>query len=282
MRPLTVTGETSAAASQAARMAAIIQVEYPDLWPETVRALIVHSADWTDAMTIALSNKARRDKVNLLQCYGYGVPDLTKAMKSAANSLTLIVQDEIQPFDRFDGHFKTCDIHIHQIPWPEDVLESLGETEVEMRVTLSYFIEPNPAERGWQRKHTYHSHGLRFDVKTPSEDLGQFRWRLNKAARDEEEHFKSGSDASEWIFGPQIRSRGSLHSDRWQGTAVALAKRGYIAVYPVTGWWKERHHLGHWNKKTRYSLVVTISTPAIEVDIYTPVLNMIAVATQIS
>ncbi|MBW1799474.1 MAG: S8 family peptidase, partial [Deltaproteobacteria bacterium] len=47
---LTVTGDTSAAASLASRMAAILLSEYPDFWPETIRALLVHSADWTPAM----------------------------------------------------------------------------------------------------------------------------------------------------------------------------------------------------------------------------------------
>ncbi len=41
---------TSAATAQAARLAAIVQAEYPNLWPETARALIVHSAEWTQAM----------------------------------------------------------------------------------------------------------------------------------------------------------------------------------------------------------------------------------------
>ena len=37
-----------------------------------------------------------------------------------------------------------------------------------MRVTLSYFIEPNPSQRGNSR-YRYQSHGLRFDVKRPTE-----------------------------------------------------------------------------------------------------------------
>jgi hypothetical protein len=41
---------TSAASAQAARMAAIISAEYPALWPEAVRALVVHSAEWTPQM----------------------------------------------------------------------------------------------------------------------------------------------------------------------------------------------------------------------------------------
>ena len=41
---------TSAATAQVARIAAIIRADYPDFWPETIRALIVHSAHWTQAM----------------------------------------------------------------------------------------------------------------------------------------------------------------------------------------------------------------------------------------
>jgi subtilase family protein len=45
-KPLVTTGDTSAATALVGRMAAIILSQYPELWPETVRALLVHSADW--------------------------------------------------------------------------------------------------------------------------------------------------------------------------------------------------------------------------------------------
>ncbi len=170
---------------------------------------------------------------------------------------------------------KTCDMHLHELPWPIEVLHELGETTVEMRVTLSYFIEPNPARRGWIRRHSYASHGLRFDVKTPTESNDDFRRRINKAARDEEVGKTSDSDSSEWLLGRDIRGQGSIHSDRWKGTAADLASRGVIGVYPVIGWWRERHQLGRWNRKARYAFVVTIRTPKSEVDIYTPVANTI-------
>ena len=38
---------TSAASAQGAWMAAKIQVAYPETWPDSIRALIVHAADWT-------------------------------------------------------------------------------------------------------------------------------------------------------------------------------------------------------------------------------------------
>lgn len=41
---------TSSATAQASHMAAQIFAEYPDIWPETVRALLIHSARWTPQM----------------------------------------------------------------------------------------------------------------------------------------------------------------------------------------------------------------------------------------
>jgi len=274
-RPFIVTGDTSAATAQAARLAALIYADYPNLWPETVRALCVHSSEWTPTMWQQFAPTATRKELNtLLRCCGFGVPSLDAALWSAGNTLTLLVQDELQPFE--GGTMK--DMHVHSLPWPKDVLESLGATPVELRVTLSYFVEPNPARRGWVRKFRYMSHGLRFDVKTPEESLDDFRKRLNRAAWAEEEtHTPTSSDAGGWRLGPTLRHRGSIHSDRWQGTAVQLAARGFIGVYPVIGWWRERPHLGRSERKARYALVVTVKTPATDIDIYTPVLNQVAV-----
>ena len=72
-------------------------------------------------------------------------------------------------------------------------------------------------------------------------------------------------------MGSETRNRGSLHTDIWEGTAADLAARGLIAIYPVTGWWKElqardQSHLG-----ARYTLLISIETPVEEVDIWTPV-----------
>ena len=281
-KPLTVTGDTSAATSLAARIAAILVSDYPDLWPETIRALLVHSADWTASMKSRFMPLSSRDnRHRLLRHYGFGVPNFVRARKSAANSLTLIVQDELQPFDRIDESYKTRDMHLHRIPWPSDVLDSMGETGVEMRVTLSYFIEPNPARRGWRRRHTYASHGLRFEVINPLESLGSFRQRINRAARGEEYGGTTGLSSSNWFLGSNLRSKGSIHSDRWTGTASQLAACAHIAVYPVTGWWKERHQLGSWNKPARYCLIVSIHTPETEVDLYTPILNQIKLPLEI-
>ncbi|MCK4982147.1 MAG: hypothetical protein KAS17_04435 [Victivallaceae bacterium] len=140
-----------------------------------------------------------------------------------------------------------------------------------MRVTLSYFIEPGPGEIGWQDRYRYASHGLRFDLNSPTESKNQFLRRINAKSRDDDNGHPGTSSASEhWILG-QARDKGSVHSDIWQGSAAELAASNLIAIYPTIGWWKERAHLERWNRKTRYSLIVSIYTPEQEVDIYTPV-----------
>jgi hypothetical protein len=147
-----------------------------------------------------------------------------------------------------------------------------------MKVTLSYFIEPSPGRRGWTRQHRYQSHGLRFDVKRPTEKVADFRKRLTKAAWDEEEEQpNTAKDERNWDLGDHLRRRGSVHCDTWKGTATELAASGAIAVFPVTGWWRERPHLERWNRQARYSLIVTIETPQVDVDLYTPIANQISV-----
>jgi hypothetical protein len=274
---LTTTGDTSAAAALAARYGALIWAYYPSLWPETVRALLVHSASWTPIMMKEFPYSARH---NRLRCYGYGVPDLQKALWSASNAATLIIEGSLRPFDKVEGSMKTKDMHLHQLPWPIQVLQDLNTIDIRMKVTLSYFVEPSPGRQGWTRKHRYRSHGLRFEVKRPLETDNAFHKRISRAAWEEDEEvIVSTADDRNWELGQHLRCKGSIHSDTWIGSAAELASSGMIAVFPVTGWWKERPHLNCWNRKARYSLIVSIETPTADVDLYTPIANLISVTT---
>jgi len=277
-RLFTTTNATSAATALGARMAAQVMATYPELWPETVRALIVHSAEWTPAMRQAHlpPNHAKRDYRQLVQRCGFGVPDLERALWTVANSLTLVVQARLQPFQKVRGKRPaTRDMHLHRLPWPHDALEALGDTDVEMRVTLSYFIEPNPSQRGNSR-YRYQSHGLRFDVKRPTETSSAFRARINAAV--EQDGSNTGTSDPHWLLGTDNRHRGSLHSDIWRGTAAELASRAQVAVYPTMGWWRTRDRLGCANRTARYALAVSIRAPDSDADLYTEVANEIAVS----
>ncbi len=277
--PLTTFGDTSAAAALAARLAAMVWAKYPILWPETIRALMVHSAEWTPAMLARFTDPyGQVDYKTLLRCFGHGVPNLTRLLSSLNNSLTLVAEGEIQPFFKENGTIKTREMRPHPLPWPTEALEALQNTDVTMRVTLSYFIEPSPGARGWTPRYGYQSHGLRFAVRNPLETEAAFEQRINKFVR-EEGYEPPGLADPGWLFGRgrSLTSLGSVHSDTWRGRAIDLASRGYIAVYPTMGWWNKRPHLGAWERAARYTLIVTIATPEVEADLYTPVANQIGV-----
>lgn len=279
-RLFTITNATSAASALAAKMAAELMAEYPNLWPETIRALVIHSAQWTPAMKqMYLPDKGKPTKahmVNLIRHCGFGVPDIKRALWSVTNSLTLICEEHLYPFKRdAKKEPQLRDMCLHRLPWPLEELEALGNTPVEMRVTLSYFIEPNPSARGVTSRYRYESHGLRFDVKRPSESESDFRGRINVAAKNEEEGTHTTGSDNDWVLGTKSRHKGSVHSDIWQGAAADLASRGVIGVYPALGWWKTRSALERYNQSVRYSLTISISAPNTEVDLYTAVENQI-------
>lgn len=272
---LVLSWATSAATAQVARMAILVRADYPMFWPEAVRALIVHSARWTRAMGVHLGNAGgKRARAALVRRYGFGVSRLDRALRSASDALTLVAQATICPF----ANGKMREMHLHELPWPKEVLEELGEAPVRLRVTLSYFVEPNPGRRGWKRRHRYASHGLRFEVKNPTETIDEFRKRLNQRALDEEEEKPApAGGAAGWFLGEQTRNKGSIHSDIWVGTAADLAERGVIGIYPVSGWWKDQPKRDRSGFGARYALVVSIETTAEGVDIWTPVAQQIGV-----
>lgn len=281
-RLFTTTNATSAASAAAARMAAQLMSHYPELWPETIRGLMVHSAEWTSAMkNTFLPAKGQPNKTNianLIRHCGFGEPSLERALWSASNSLTLVCEDYLHPFMREgSAEPKYKDMNLHSLPWPLDELESLGNTEVEMRVTLSYFIEPNPSARGVTSRYRYESHGLRFEVKRPLESTQDFRARINAKARDEEGYTPSGDSDPAWVVGTSNRHKGSLHSDIWKGSAADLASRGEIAIYPSSGWWKSRQALKQYDRAVRYSLIVSIKAPEVDIDLYSPIANQLIV-----
>ena len=276
----TTTRDTSAATAQVAALAADIKAAYPGFRPETVRALVVHSAEWTSAMRGHIaSTTSKTEMASLLRRYGMGVPDRTRALRSAADALTLIAEARIHPYER-DGNAsdgKVREMNLHELPWPKDELEVLGDSQVRLRVTLSYFVEPNPSSRGWTGRYVYPSHGLRFAMRRPEDSVESFRRRINTRARIDGDRPLTLETEAGWHFGAsQQQAAGSLHCDIWNGSAVDLAGKGSIAIYPVAGWWKNRRTYDQSNQGVDYSLVVSIEAP--DVDIWTAVAQQISPA----
>lgn len=263
---------TSSATSHASNMAVIIASTYTEYWPETIRALLIHSADWTKEMNNEFKDVKGKDRIHaLLRKYGYGVPSLERALACAKNEVTLISQNHLFPFkEGKNGNIVYNKCHIVDIPWPLEVLRKLGETKLKMKVTLSYFVEPNPSRRGDVGKYQYASHGLRFKTIGPTESEDSFMQRVSETYKNKD-IVKGSEDTQHWVVGPDLRTRGSVHSDIWKGTAVELASKSKIAIYPVGGWWKEYKSKNKWNNEIRYSLIISIEGPETAVELYSSV-----------
>ena len=165
-------------------------------------------------------------------------------------------------------------MHFHELPMPDEALESLGDDEIELSVTLAYFAQPNET-RGVR----YMSAGLRWEMQRPLEPLSEFRKRINKLERAEDEKFKSDAERIPWDLGRDTRGRGTVQSDRARLSPSQLLGSRAIAVWPVQGWWHDRKIDG--DPALRYSLIITIDAGEQEVDLYTPILSEISIRTEI-
>ncbi len=277
-RPLIPFWATSAATGLAGNFFGRLEAGAPGRWPETYRALAVDSARWTQPMLrklVGTGAKWRSLSKAKLQAvvreFGYGVPDIERALRSARNDVSLIAESEIQPYklgaDGRSGIFN--EVHFYRLPWPRSELQKLQNALVMFKVTLSYFIEPNLTGKAATRPDTYRSFGLRYDLKKAGLSSEQFRKKLtNRKAKIDAEGI---TDSGNWLLGSKSVQAGSLHCDVWRGRAVDLAIYDEIAIYPVGGWW--RSHAGKCRVEDtgRYALVLSIQAPGQDVDLHTEI-----------
>lgn len=275
---ITLTGDTSAAVAAAARLAGRVLARYPAMRPETVRGLLAHCAEWTSAI------QARRQAMitagvseldatlAMLDCFGWGVPDEERVFWSAGNALTLIAEDQLRPYKREPDKGVTLkEMKSFRLPWPDSALRALGGTDVEMRCTLSYFVQPDLHSAGLERWQYYPSHGLKFDIQRHDESEDRAMRRLNRAVSTQDPQ----GDDDGWILGWRKRGRGTLHHDVWRGPAYQLIGRRLISVSPMRGWWASNQQIQAADVPVRFSLIVSIRTPETVNDLVTEVRNAI-------
>ena len=281
-RPLTAFFGTSEATARAANLAGQIWEATPDLRPATVRGLLVHSAHWTPRMEDQFGSLDER-----LAAFGYGVPDPDFAIGCARERATVIVEDEMPNaiteevpkanVPRRPGT-KTTETRYRRIakffrlPIPEEPLVDVRNDSVELRVTLSYFPEPNIA-----RRRGYNGLDLRWDMQGPHESEDEFRARINLLQRRKGYDAGTRRSSFAWEIGIERRSRGTVQSDRWKGAASILAGEKLIAVYPALGWWERRDTLR--TESMPFSLMATVSVPGLE--IYAPIRAAVEVSVEV-
>ena len=278
---ITLTGDTSAACAAAAGLAGRVMARYPAMRPETVRGLLAHCAEWTPAMharrQAMISAGMAEDNATLatLDCFGWGIPDEERVFWSADNALTLIVEDELRPYKREVGAGVTLkEMKSFRLPWPDRALAAIGSQEVEMRCTLSYFVQPDLHSAGLERWQLYPSHRLQFDFQHFGESEARAERRVNKAVTT----FDPAGEDDGWMLKGGTRgrrARGTLHQDIWHGPAYRLVERRMINVTPIRGWWANSSLIEPADVPVRFSLIVSIRTPQTDNDLVTEVRSLI-------
>ena len=268
-RPVGMISMTSEATARASYLAARVWAAEPRLRPETVRGLLVHSARWTDEML----RQFRGINDRLLAC-GYGVPNEELASACARNRATVIVEDSMpnavveQELKKEPPKRPTTSptepktrrkVKLYRLPIPIELLDA-SDPDVEVRVTLSYFAEPNKFGR-----RVFRGLDLKWDMQGPQESEDDFLERINKLKRakspDGGRTRAASTKGFNWEIGPQARSRGTVQSDRWRGKMSALAGDKLIAVVPVLGWWDQRKNLA--TQEMKFSLIVSVFGPGV-------------------
>lgn len=275
--PFAAAAETSIANAAAAGMATRVAALYPELWPETIRGLMVHSARWTPAMMNRWEGSTRAAAQDVLRRFGWGVPSEERMRRSVDNVLTLIEQDRLSPFTQKPGRKPTYDkMNFYRLPWPREALESIASEKVKLRITLSYFAEPFPSALTFDSEQDYFSHGLTFDVCEPDDDDNEAIARINGRHR-KEGHAPGGKRRrNRWALGSEARAVGTLRQDIWEGLAGDLATMNRISVVPERGWWSSFRNDKDADETVRYSLIVSIEAPEAAVDLLTETSQAIA------
>lgn len=282
--PVGLMSMTSEASARVAHLAARIWTLEPKLRPESVRGLIVHSASWSKAMFEDFPGLNDR----LLAC-GYGMPNERLASECAQGVATIVVEDTMPNGVVGEKPKKTPPkrattkttkptvlrkVKLYRLPLPERLLSD-ADPDVELRVTLSYFMEPNKFGR-----RTYHGLDVKWDMQGPHESEDTFLQRINVLKRPmkaDGKRVKGGTTKSfDWDIGIQLRSRGTVQSDRWRGKMSALVGNKLLAIVPVLGWWDQRKPLR--TQEMSFSLVVSVFGPGV----YAAIKPAVEAATAIS
>jgi hypothetical protein len=248
------TYKTSPAAAAASNALAQIAAAHPSLTPSSWRALLVHTARWPEAAA-----KQFPDQRDLLRSFGYGVPRPHLAMASDSNRPVMIYEGSLKP-SQHAGSKPDRHADFIEIPFPEDELHAIGESDVELAVTLSYFMDPTDN----LTRRAYGGGRLRWDLQGPTETADGFRARINKVVQ--EQGVTPGSGSYPWAIPADTRSRGTLQHDYTTVAAAHIAGTRLLAVYPVVGWWEDARD--RWANDLPYSVVVSVDLGDVDLDVH--------------
>ena len=245
-------------AAQVAQLVAAIATAFPSASCLLHRALLVHSARWTDA-----ASNTQVAPITLLRQIGYGIPALQRASSNASNRITYCTQAS--------QGIKARQAHVYQIKLPEGAIATAPDLQLLIEVTLSYKARPARTRRGrsdylstwlhWEASQkgeppTHFSQRTLKDYEAteePAASEGSFRWTIGTRKR---------YDRSSGALSRFSRSAGTLQKDWTQTNLTETGSHFCLAVIGHEGWDNSP------DADAEYALVVSFETSETRFPLY--------------
>ncbi len=232
-----------------------LQAEHPNETAQMYRALIIQSA--------RLPNHCfNNPTLNDIRHYGYGVPDLNRALNNTANRVTFIQ----------DGTIRTKNADIYRLNIPAELRGEGRDFQILVEVTLSFTAKTRLTRRG---AHSYLSNWLEWQSSKYNESFTSFRNRTIEYLELDDQVIEAGGieeglNAIRWCLreNPAWANNGINRNNSTVQKSWAViephqfAEEFSIAVIGHAGWDKNPEH------DVPYSLCVSFEAVGRELNVY--------------
>jgi subtilisin family serine protease len=241
---------TSYSAPKVSHIVANLQNEHPNESAQMYRALVVQSARLP---AHCFYNPTTDDFTK----YGYGIPDLARALNNALNRVTFIQQGSIGG--------KKADIY--KLIIPSELRGENAGFQILVEITLAFTARTRATRKG---AHSYMSTWLEWKSCRYSENFNSFRARTLQYLEEEDQEMEAGDDAIQWVI---------RENPRWSDVKI---NRNYSSIQK--SWAIIQPHqfggdfsiaiIGHagWDKNLEnavpYALTVSFESVGVELPIY--------------
>lgn len=243
---------TSFSTPKVSYIASRLQTEHPTESAQMYRALIIQSARLPEHCFY-------NPTINDFRYYGYGVPDVNRALNNSQSRITFIQNGKVGP--------KKADIYRLKIP---NALKGEGkEFRILVEVTLSFTAKTRLTRKG---SHSYLANWLEWRSSKNNENFSSFRNRILEYLDSDfdDEDIDEGGDVIKWIIreNPKwgVKGISRNYSTVQKSWAIIepqkFADEFSIAIVGHFGWDKNLE------SETPYALCVSFEVMDAEMNIY--------------
>lgn len=243
---------TSFSTPKVSYIASKLQTEHPTESAQMYRALIIQSARLPEHCFY-------NPTINDFRYYGYGIPDVNRALNNSNSRITFIQDGKVGP--------KKADIYRLKIP--KELKGEGKEFRILVEITLAFTSKIRLTRKG---SHEYLANWLDWKSSRYNESFGSFRHRTLEYLDGEisDEEIDDGADAIKWVIreNPKWGVKGISRNNSTVQKSWAIiephkfAEEFSIAVVGHFGWDKNIEN------ETPYALCVSFEILDTEMNIY--------------